>query len=73
MKKITIKTIEIPVATIDYSQYVTVRSGKPIQTPSEVVKFIEQSLQLPHYDKIKGDVFNKQIELVVYKDIITFE
>ena len=70
MKKITIKTVEEVVLTIDYSQYVTVRSGKPIQTPSEIVKMLKETMQLPHYDKVNGDVFTKQIDLVVYKDVV---
>ena len=70
MKKIVIKTVEEVVLTIDYSEYVTVRSNKPIQIPSEIVKMLKETMQLPHYDKVKGNVFTKQIELVVYKDIV---
>lgn len=70
MKKITIKTIEEVVLTIDYSEYVTVRPNKPIQTPSEIVKMLKETMQIPYYDKVKGDVFTKQIELVVYKDVV---
>ena len=70
MKKITIKTVEEVVLTIDYSEYVTIRPNKPIQTPSEIVRMLKKTMQLPYYDKVKGDVFTKQIELVVYKDIV---
>lgn len=68
--KITVKTVEEVVLTIDYSEYVTVRPNKPIQTPSEIVKMLKETMQLPYYDKVKGDVFTKQIELIVYKDIV---
>lgn len=73
MKKITIKTIEEVVLTIDYSEYVTIRPDKPIQTPSEIVKMLKETMQLPPHDKIKGNVFTKQIVLVAYKDVVVVE
>lgn len=73
MKKITIKTVEEVVMTIDYSEYVTIRSGKPIQTPAEIVKMLKETMQLPPHDKIKSNVFTKQIILIVYKDVVVVE
>lgn len=73
MKKITIKTVEEVVLTIDYSEYVTIRSSKPIQTSTEIIKMLKEIMQLPPYDKVKDNGSARQIVLISYKDVVVVE
>lgn len=73
MKKIIIKSVQEVVAVIDYSQYQTVRVGKPIQTSQDIIAIVQLAVTLPYYERYEVDFVNKTITLLKYSDQIVVE